>query len=718
MIKRLLFTLLHFAAILPAWNQNPKIDSLKTALKEATNTERIETLIELSDKFIQSNHDSALFYAYQALKESSGIDDPKRQAGSLKMLGDVFYANGQYDSSIVNYNAARELFNNKNDSSLFYDVQSGLANNYRQKGDFPKAISLLKKSVDFFERSGDKRKVAANCNYLGGVFYYFEDLERCTLYWERALSIYTEINFKSGISNMLNNLGVVYRKQGNYEKTLEFYYESLEMDREANNLYGQGLMLNNIGFTLNYIGNENSDPGKHEEALSNYQQAYAINSSINNSYSLIYTLYGLSETHLHLKDFAQSVKYAEEGLDLTEKSGSIYEFYDLYNLLTAAYDSLRIYDKAYAYSVKTRQFQDSIFSKERSQSTIEFEEKYEAEKKDNEIKLLNKEKEIQKLELKNKNNLVLGLTMGIMLFVGMGIFLVRVIMMRKDAFNQVAEKNNVLAEQNEEILAQRDQIEQQNVRLEEKNNLIFESIRYAQQIQETILPSYSTILNSFDEFFVFYRPKDIVSGDFYWVSDKGKLVVAAVDCTGHGIPGAFMSMIGNELLNEIILDRRMTNPSEILTELNNGIIRTLKQNIKHNFHGMDVALCVIDKAKGKLNFAGARNSLIMVRKGELTEFKGDRFSLGGLIQKNKSFTTREINLEADTAYYMFSDGLQHQFGGENDKKFSLKRIKSLIVENQHLPMKNQRETFEKAFEAWKGEGEQIDDVLLMGFKVV
>jgi serine phosphatase RsbU (regulator of sigma subunit)/tetratricopeptide (TPR) repeat protein len=696
-----------------------KIDSLRIALSQPglADSTRLAGYLEIAGAYSRENQDSALHFSRLALVLGDQSRIQKWQFNAHEKLGEIYYVNGQYDSSMFYYRQSLELFEMGMDSARYYDVLSGLANNYRQRGDFQEAIARIKACIQYFETTGDERKVAANNNYLGAVFYYLEDLTRATFYWEEALRLYQKIEFKRGISNMLNNLGAIYRKQGQYADALNYYYKSLEMDRKANDLYGQGVMLNNIGYTLNWLGQSSGDFGKHEEALSIYQQAYGINTQISNDYSLIYTLYGLAETHVYLGDYRQSVQYATQGIKLSEQSGSIYELYDLYNVITVAYDSLKDYQKAFMYSEKLRAVQDSIFSDERAQATIEFEEKYKAEQKDNEIELLNKEKKIQTLEIKNKNNLVLGLIMGIMVFIGMGVFLVRLIMMRKQAFDQIAEKNNELADQNEEIAAQRDQIEQQNRNLEEKNNLIVESIRYAQQIQETILPSYSTILTAFDEFFVFYRPKDIVSGDFYWISEKGKLVVAAVDCTGHGIPGAFMSMIGNELLNEIVLDKKITKPSYILEELNKGIIRTLKQNIKHNFHGMDIAICVIDRNRKKLQFAGAKNGLLRMNGGDLHEYKGDRFSLGGLIQKNKEFSTIKIDIEPGDTYYMFSDGLQHQFGGENDKKFSLQRIKHLILDNHHLPLTEQREVFESAFESWKGNEEQIDDVLLLGFKI-
>jgi serine phosphatase RsbU (regulator of sigma subunit) len=348
---------------------------------------------------------------------------------------------------------------------------------------------------------------------------------------------------------------------------------------------------------------------------------------------------------------------------------------------------------------------------------MDIERKYEAEKKAAEISLLNKEMTIQTLELEGKNQMIFFMLILVVFLGGGGMVLLRFNFLRRQAFQEVKLKNEELAMQNEEIASQRDQIEDQRQELETKNEVIMESIRYARQIQEAILPSYATVLNSFNEFFVFYKPRDIVSGDFYWVSEKEKLVIAVADCTGHGIPGAFMSMIGNELLNEIVIDREIFDPSTILLELDKGIVRALKQDITENLHGMDISVCVVDKTSQTLEFAGAKNPLVFIQNNEINVVKGDRFGLGGLLQRDKTFTTHSMPYSEENIFYMMSDGLQDQFGGEKDRKYSFNRLKDFIRENHHKKLSEQRELMEGEYLKWKGEREQVDDILVIGFRI-
>ncbi|KOY85373.1 hypothetical protein AD998_03695 [bacterium 336/3] len=308
----------------------------------------------------------------------------------------------------------------------------------------------------------------------------------------------------------------------------------------------------------------------------------------------------------------------------------------------------------------------------------------------------------------------------------------------KEQKEELLVMNEEIKQQNEEIVSQRDHIDEQNKILENKNFIIertnqeiTSSINYAKRIQHAILPEIETIKSFFPESFVLYKPRDIVSGDFYWFTSKNyKIIIAAVDCTGHGIPGALMSMIGNEILNDIIKSRNITEPDKILYQLRKGIIHTLRQEESNNQDGMDVAICTVDNfpdsykehlGEAKLEYAGAGISLLYMQNDILNQIKGDRIIIGGLktYDSEQSFQKHSISLTIPTTIYLSSDGYTDQFGGSEKKKFSSKRFKELLQKIHPLSMEKQQHYLKQTIENWMLEGDekQLDDITVLGIRL-
>lgn len=263
------------------------------------------------------------------------------------------------------------------------------------------------------------------------------------------------------------------------------------------------------------------------------------------------------------------------------------------------------------------------------------------------------------------------------------------------------------------------EVVEKNIELDEINKDITASIRYAKRIQDAILPPDDFIKQHLPNTFVLFKPKDIVSGDFYWMeSRQDKVIFAAVDCTGHGVPGAFMSIVGHNVLDRVVGEGHITEPAQILDELNKGIGETLRQsNLEDNTvrDGMDIAMCALDRARGILQFAGAYNPLWLIRNGELTEIKADKFPIGNSrLGDTHKFTNHEIQLQKGDTVYIFSDGYCDQFGGPAGKKFKASALRSLLLSSQHLSMAEQHVLLDKTIEDWRGHHEQVDDILIIG----
>lgn len=263
-----------------------------------------------------------------------------------------------------------------------------------------------------------------------------------------------------------------------------------------------------------------------------------------------------------------------------------------------------------------------------------------------------------------------------------------------------------------------------NMKLDKQNTKILASIHYAERIQKSVLLRDEEIKAILPQSFVYYEPLDMVSGDFYWFGEvNGKVIVAAVDCTGHGVPGAFMSLIGNTLMNQIINEKKISSPSEILNLLHQGIIKSLNQedDDETSQDGMDMSLCAIDKKSGEITYAGAVNPMFVVENGEFKEVSGDIRGVGGILSKRRKgefvFTEQVLKFEKNTCFYLFSDGYMDQFGGSKNEKFNLPRFKELLLKIHSEPMEAQKEILEKTLKDWKGQTPQIDDVCVIGVRL-
>ncbi|AFM05713.1 serine phosphatase RsbU, regulator of sigma subunit [Bernardetia litoralis DSM 6794] len=291
----------------------------------------------------------------------------------------------------------------------------------------------------------------------------------------------------------------------------------------------------------------------------------------------------------------------------------------------------------------------------------------------------------------------------------------------KERTIKLNDSNEELSQINEELSINIETVENQKTEIELKSKDITDSINYAKRIQEAILPSQNEISAYFKDSFTFYLPKDVVSGDFYFfLKKKNYTFLAVADCTGHGVPGSLMAMIGINLLREIITENDSTSPAQILMNLHQEVVKTLKQQETGNRDGMDISLCVINKSENKIYFSGAKNPLISIKNEEVIAYKGSRFSIGGSLKtEGINFKDEIIEIDNQTSYYMYSDGYQDQFGGERNKKFMRKNLKALLQKNHKLPFQEQKEILDKTLFEWKeiAQTSQIDDILVMGFKV-
>jgi serine phosphatase RsbU (regulator of sigma subunit) len=307
-----------------------------------------------------------------------------------------------------------------------------------------------------------------------------------------------------------------------------------------------------------------------------------------------------------------------------------------------------------------------------------------------------------------------GIVVLVLCIVFMGVNQLRYQIIKNNFINSLALKASYqLLEQKSAI------IEANALELKEKNKDITDSINYAQRIQKAVFPNEEMVQKVFPQSFVLFLPRDIVSGDFYWLEEQEKTILAAVDCTGHGVPGAFMSLIGNEILNQIVVEKGITSPDLILNELHLGIAKALKKESNQNQDGMDVALISIDKKNQILEFAGAKNPLYYVQNNEMKVIQADKHSVGGFIWLAKpQFKKHKVDISMPTTIYLFSDGFQDQFGGKKGRKFMTTHFRNLLYDIHQEDMSKQKEILLQTLEDWKQGYEQVDDILVIGVKLI
>lgn len=640
-----------------------EIDSLIILLEKSSNdTSKIILLNTLSDKQYRNSPSKALVYSQEALKLSQELGYKRGMAKSYNNIGIVYYCQGNYTNALNNYLEA----------------------------------------VKVYEEINDKQGLQKTYNNIGVFFFDQQNYDKAEEYYMASLKIKQELGDAIGIAKSYNNLGIIAQNKKNYENALAYYEKALAITEEMNNKEVLAQTLNNMGMV--YLLTK-----EYNKALIQLTKALDIKKVLNDQRGISNTLNNIADAFYNMGQYSSAIETLTKSIQLAKELGAKDIYKIAYEKLSSVYAASGNYKEAYKYHKLYSEVKDSLFSEAQSKQAADLEAKYENEKKEKEIELLKRDNELQELKDNRKNILIVVISAGLVLVLIMAIV----------AYRENKEKqkvNQLLSVQNEEITRQKSLIE-------EKNKDIVDSIQYAKRIQEAIYPSKKLVRSYLEESFILFKPKDIISGDFYWMVTIGnKILFAAVDCTGHGVPGALMSIVGYNGLNQAVNEYKLTKPNEILNHLNKTVNYTLNKSRKEEItlqDGMDIALCCYDKENKKLEYAGAYNPLYLVRKGQLLEFKADRQAVGAFVENElKLFTNTEIPIEVGDIVYVFSDGYADQFGGDQGKKFTYKRLKDTLVSISSKTMDEQRHTLHLTFEHWKGTLEQVDDVCLIGIKLV
>jgi serine phosphatase RsbU (regulator of sigma subunit) len=527
----------------------------------------------------------------------------------------------------------------------------------------------------------------------------------------RALDIYQETKDSMNLIIGYNNLGEIYYEQKDKTRALEMFNKAMDV---INKIGIERANYKYVAQTYEQFAMVSFDEKKYDKAKEFYQKAldYMIKGKEKKGIS---TCFGnMADVAVALKKWDEAETWLMKKLKITKEIEFKQGEMDADKVLAQVMYEKGDFKKAFEYQSQYVEINQSLLNKTSTEQLAEMQTRYDTEKKEKELQL-------QNVEIKEKSSEVKQRTIVMYSFIGVsGIFLFMTFFSMRQ-FRQKKKAVVLLQGQNKEIMVMNDQIVFQKEIIEEKNKDITDSIHYAKHIQQAILPPEDMIYEYLKESFILYQPKDIVSGDIYWLHKAEDTVFfAAVDCTGHGVPGALMSVVGHSALNTLISHTPNQQPSDILNNLGSSIRETFKhQYMQEQINdGMDIALCALDRKKMILSFSGAKSPLCIVRNNELIEIKGDKQAIEGSQSNNvKPFTHNELKVQPGDCIYVFSDGYNDQFGGAKGKKFKYSQLKSLLLSIASQPMYKQKNILSETLENWKGNLQQVDDILLIGVRV-
>lgn len=670
------------------------IAGLEARLPSAAGGERVKLLVELSERQRDAAPAASLARARQAVAAADGA--AAEQGAAHDCLGAALERTDDHRGAIEHYRIALAAYTESGDRRAMATVLNSLGNNYYHISDHHQALRHYERSLEIKRELGDSNGVSGLSSNIGSVHFHLNQYETALEHYLAALRIAEDNGNKRGLAYFTNNVGLVYKCLGEHEKALEYHQRSLAIKEElgepraiagslGNIGVSYGLMRDypraqeyhqralqiaeqagdkmGIGICLTNLGDVRKTQGDLSGALAFYRRSLALRREIGDGHGTAETLINMGDLCLRLRDADGAAALLGEGLELAGAIAAKGLTADGHRGLADLAEARGDFRAALEHYRRHVDVKDSIFTEESSRKIAEMRTRYETEKKE-------REAEIYRLR-------------------------------------------------NVELVAANRLISEAKSTIEEKNRQIMSSIQYAQRIQRAVLPAPALLRRELPDHFVIYRPKDVVSGDFYWLSRIGaRLVVAVVDCTGHGVPGAFMSMIGNMLLNEIVNERGICDPAMILEEMHRNVRSALKQEggAAETTDGMDAGICAMEGVT--LTFAGAGRPLYHVGRSGVRQIPGDRTAIGGRQKEaHRSFANREVAVAAGDTVYLTTDGYVDQPDPE-DRRYGTRRFEALLAANGGRPIAVQERELIAALSVHQGPAEQRDDITVLGWRVL
>ncbi len=667
-----------------------KIDSLFAAYnnKQANDTDRVKAFIALGNQLSHENPDTIIHYSKDAMALSVEKISKPMEANLYKVIADCYDYNEDYQNSIANYTRAADIWESLDNNINVATINSNIGNAYASISNYPKALEFLLKAQKVLEVSKNKLEIGKVYLRLGLLYFYQDNNKLALDQFLKSLRIFESINYETGVRYCIGNLGIVYQALKDYEKSMYYYNRGKQLSELAGDKVGISTGFTNIASVY-------AEMKDYKKAMDYQKKALVIFTELGfKSYiSTVYT--NIASLH----DVMGNYKEAVENYELAKLNSkeSIDDLRLSHQGLAMTYEKLGNYKAAYENHVQFKKLTDSIFNTENTQQMSALKTKYEVEKNAAEF-------ELKAQAQKAKQQLILYSILALLGIVSI--------------FAIILFKRYQLINKQKQIIEQKiKETEEQKKLVEIKQKEIIDSITYAKRLQNAILPPLDTIEKNLNNSFVYYQPKDIVAGDFYWMETVNDTVfIAAADSTGHGVPGAMVSVVCSNALNRAVKEFHLIDTGEILNKTRELVLETFKKNSNDVSDGMDISLLSINKTKKEIQWSGAYNPLWYVLDGELLQIKADKQPIGRS-ENPTAFTTQTIQYVDNTTFYLFTDGFADQFGGPDGKKIKQKAFSDLLIKHHRKNSADQLEIIQSTFSDWKGELEQVDDVCVIGIRI-
>lgn len=683
-------------------------------LEETKNKELLNVYTQIAMGYYHlSDIPNTLAYTAKGIKLSKSNKDLKSQQSLTNVLAATLKQKGELDSALRIFDTVLTLAQANNDKFGALSAYNNMANIYGDKGNYPKALDFYLLTLKTADELKHEMAQAVTYNNIAIVYYTLQDYPQTIYYLKKSLKISVKNENKPNIANTTNNIGELYLKQDSATKALQYYTQAGKIARQLNDL--SLINQNYHGKALVYDKLKQTDSAYQYHTLA-LKSALQLDSKQELSKAYI----GLAKHFLSRNNYQQTANFAQKAFDLARSLGKVETIRDAAEILHQANAHMVRHKLAYEYLTLYNKMNDSLLSadntKEITQLEMQYKHQKEIQEREAQEKIIEveRQKEIAKQKI-IRNTFIIAFLM-VSIFV---IIIIRNTKQKQKANRLLAKQKAEIEEKNEELQQLMSEISLQKKQIENSHTKITDSIRYAQRIQNALFPLSGNIKENVGDHLILYKPLNIVSGDFYWVERiHNHLLIAVADCTGHGVPGAMMSMLGIAFLNEIARQPEVREPAMVLEKLRKRVKNSLHQTgkITETRDGMDIAFIAIDISAGILSYSGANNPVYIFRNNELTEIKADKQPIA-IFHREKPFTNHYFKLEKGDTIYIFTDGYKDQFNGSGQKKYGTPRFKKLLQEIHNLEMEQQYQILNMEIDNWmNNSNNQLDDILVAGFR--
>ncbi|HEY1039338.1 MAG TPA: SpoIIE family protein phosphatase [Bacteroidia bacterium] len=669
------------------------LDTLETALKKApTDKEKCDIMNDIALYIINKDPDRASEYANKAKALAMTAKYKDGEGFAIYNLGNVAFYQDEYEDGLKYLDEAFKIFTEtKNNKGKGY-VENTRGEIRMYEGQYSDALTSLFSGLKYFEEAKDNDGIARVDINIGLIHYYQKNYPEALKYFKEVVE--TAGYIRVGDASLY--IGKVYVEQDNYAEAKK-YLET------ANKIGTQNMDNYIISDCMYLLGRTDVFYGDKKEAEKKFQKALNIKYELEDFAGIAACSNQLGLLYLGNNNIKDAISFFRKAFVVSQEKGIKEETKQACLGLSNAFNYEKMYDSAYFYLKQNNKITEELMGEEASKKLAEIEASLAAQKKEAEVE---SERKVQ------------AFTKKVIIFSSIGLLLVMIII-TYILYN----RNKLKQKANQELAAINKEIEHQRDIIEEKHKEITDSINYAERIQRSMLASKKILdqrLLGEENYFILFKPKDVVSGDFYWASDlaNGNFVMVTADSTGHGVPGAIMSMLNMNSLKEAVKED-LTQPADILNYTRRVIISTLANDgsAEGGKDGMDCNCLVYDIKNKKLSFSAANNPVWIVRGTEVLEYKSDKMPVGKHDRQDVPFTQHDVELQSGDMVYALTDGFPDQFGGEKGKKFMSKNLRELLIANAHLSLKNQKALLDKTFAEWVGNLEQVDDVTVVGVRI-